>query len=216
MDRIAAFVEFIFDSVFSEVFAVSFLIGLVIFLLGFLFVGLFLVSRILGVRTTGTVVGAVNKTRTKTKEHNGERVEKIKSSLYPVYEYIASDGTQRQMRGSEGGSMTLKYETGQAVNLIVREDDEYDDVYDADQFGALYLGLGFLCFGAIMMAWVGDFAAAFGVGFTSILVFGLGYVSRGIIHMRDKPKQTEMKRAKYTKSFDPALLQPIEHFQSPG
>ncbi len=220
MERFAELFDFLFLSVFSEAFALWFLVGLVLFLVGLLVLGLFILSRTLGVRTTGTVIGAVKHTRVKQKQRDGKQVQKTKTSLYPVYEYRAQDGSIRQMRSSEGGSMTLKYSTGQTVNLIVREDKGYDDVYDADELGALYVGLGIAAVGVVLMTWVGSFVSAVGMSGMSLTLAITGLLVSGAIKKFTATSKSgaapasDKKRAPYSKAFDAADLHPIEHFQT--
>ncbi len=193
----------------------SFIGAFVVFALGLVFIVFFTLSRNLGYRTTGTVAGAIESSRIKKKKNeNGEVEERVKKTLYPVYEYTGSDGATKQMPGSEGGTMTLKYSTGQTVNLIVREDERYDDVYDADSYGALYIGLIMSGLGIGLMIWVGSAASAFGVGLTTMLVIGLSRICYIAFQSRDKLQKTIASKSSYNKDFDPADLHPIEYFQS--
>ena len=212
MQQFGTWIEFLATAVISEILAGPFLAGLVILLVGIAFTCLFIVSRFLGFRTEGVVVGAVEVVRRKEKDVNGEKVEKIKRSLYPVYEYTGSDGAARQMRGSEGGTMTLKYVTGQAVNLIVREDDGYDDVYDADEYGALYLGIGIMVFGVVLMTWIGSFAAAFGVSVVTLLLGIFGPVAYLLFRKEPMLKKNPSFQP-YNKTVLAEDLMPVEHFQ---
>ena len=86
MDRFAAFFEFFYTSVVLEVSALPFLLGLVLFAVGLLFLVLFVLSRTLGYQTTGTVVGAIERTRIKKKQRDGKTIEKLKKTLVPVFE----------------------------------------------------------------------------------------------------------------------------------
>ena len=209
MDWVAASFDFFFDALFAEAFAVQFLVGVVVFLIGLAFVALFIASRLFGFRTTGTVVGAVEVLRTKRKRVDGEAVTKTKQSLYPVYEYQGSDGATKRMRGSEGGTMTHSYTTGQRVNLIVREDATYDDVYDADKRGALYIGLVMVALGVGLMIWIGSAASAFGVSLISAMLILL---LRIVAALATRDKKPARKKTLFSKDFDPADLKPVEHF----
>lgn len=211
MDILHNAIDFLVAGIFTEVFSIGFLIGLVLFVIGLGLLVLFLLSRIMGYRTQGTVVGAIMQTRTKTKVEDGKPVERVKKMLLPVYAYRAKDGSMRQMPGSEGGSMTTEYCTGQNVNLIVREDELYDDVYDADRYGALYLGLGFFTAGLALMVWFGSFAATLGI---SALTLTVALGARLYAGLSNKPtKKNAPQKKPYDKAFSPADLRPIEEFQ---
>ena len=211
MERAFTYIEFFINSFAADMIGVGFIVGIVIFLVGILLIGLFSLSRLMGYRTPGVVVGAVERVRIKKRERDGEVEEEEKRSLYPVYEYTASDGNKRQMMGSEGGTMVHSYATGQSVQLIVREDDGYDDVYDADQYGALYLGFGLVATGLGIMAWVGSMASAFGVTILACVIAGILRIGFGLLG--GKRKTTEPKERKpYNKAFDPADLKPVESF----
>lgn len=211
MVQIASYIELMIQAVFSEAFAFSFLLGAVLFLVGIGFCLLFIVSRLSGKRIPGTVVGAVLQRRVKTKTVDGKETQKIKETLYPVFEYQKSDGSLHRERASEGGSSTLKYQTGQAVNLIVREDDGYDDVYDAGAFGALYLGLAFSIIGLAIMIQVGSMASALGIGIFSLIVVIAIRVTNAVLNKKSPTDSTVQQ--KYSKAFDPNELKPIEYFQ---
>ncbi len=219
MENFSAVFDFLVVSVFSELFAVYFLLGFVIFLVGVLLLVLFVLSRTLGYRTTGTVVGAVELTRIKRKERDGKTVEKLKKSLYPVFEYTTTSGTERQMRASEGGTGTLSYTTGQTVNLIVREDEDYDDVYDADRTGILYFGLAITALGIALMSWIGTAIAAAGISVSIIVMVLLALLVRGLVtkftsDSSQPTNTTKRKREPYNKDFDPADLHPVEYFKT--
>ncbi|MEM7077355.1 MAG: DUF3592 domain-containing protein [Pseudomonadota bacterium] len=212
METVSAALQYLIDAVFSEVFAVWFLVGLVIFLVGVGLIVLYTLSRMIGYRTQGHVIGAVEHTKIKRDKRDGEIVERVKKYLMPVFEYQTRDGVTRQMIGSEGGSNTTQYSTGQPVSLIVREDDGYDDVYDADQHGALYLGLGFTAIGGIIMTWVGSFASAFGVSLLTMLALA---VSKTISAFRNRSARRAPHTSKHKgedKSFTADELRPIEDF----
>ena len=212
MKEAFSYIEMIIHSIAADAIGMGFIVGIVIFLVGLAFVVLFALSRFTGYRTTGTVVGAIERVRMKKRERDGEMVEEEKRSLYPVYEYTASDGAQRQMQGSEGGTMVHSYTTGQSVNLIVREDDGYDDVYDADSHGALYLGFAFVAVGVGIMAWMGSMASAFGVTVIVCLMAGILKIVVGLLTKKSDPTKEKKQRKPYTKSFDPSELKPIESF----
>lgn len=214
MERAFDYIELTFESLTADFFAIWFLVGAAIFLVGLLLVGLFTLSRLTGYRTAGRIIGAVNVIRSKTRERNGEIVQIEKKSLFPVYEYQASDGSVRQMRGSEGGTMVHGYTTGASVNLIVREDSGYDDVYDADQRGALYVGMGFVAAGVGMMIAVGSIASAFGVTLLACAVAVAIRMIGALSAKQRKPIHQRRKRMPYSKSFEPDDLRPIESFAS--
>ena len=85
MEKVSSIIEFLVTSVFSEIFAIYFLIGFAIFAAGLLILILFALSRSLGYRTTGRVIGAVELKRIKRKERDGKVIEKHKTMLYPVF-----------------------------------------------------------------------------------------------------------------------------------
>ena len=220
MEKVSSIIEFLVTSVFSEIFAIYFLIGFAIFAAGLLILILFALSRSLGYRTTGRVIGAVELKRIKRKERDGKVIEKHKTMLYPVFQYTTKSGVEREMRSSDGGTSTLSYTTGQAVNLIVREDADYDDVYDADQKSALFVGLGIAGFGLLMMSWVGTAIAAIGISLSTIVLLLLAYALRELVQKytdNGSPEQdsTKKKREPYSKAFDRSELHPIEHFKAP-
>lgn len=201
----------IIQTIFSEAFAMGFLVGLVLFIVGFLLCGLYLFTRIIGKRVSGKVIGAVMEKRTKIKTVDGEKKEKIKETLYPVYEYIRPDGSTHQERGSEGGTSTYKYVTGQNVNLIVSQADGYDDVYDANNHGALILGLIIAAVGMGMMLHIGSIASAFGMG---LMTMGGIIVIKLITGFAGKDKKSPNKeKKKYSKAFNPEDVKPIESFE---
>ena len=212
MKEAFSYIEMFINSFAADAIGIGFVVGLVIFLVGIALVVLFALSRFTGYRTTGTVVGAIERVRLKKRERDGEMVEEEKRSLYPVYEYTAADGSKRQMQGSEGGTMVHSYTTGQSVNLIVREDDGYDDVYDADSYGAFYLGLVFSAIGVGFMVWMGSMASAFGVTILACLIAGALRIGFGLLTKKKNPADKKPKRKAYTKAFDPADLKPIENF----
>lgn len=200
--------EIVFTAIFSEAFSMGFLVAFVVFALGCLLLVLFTVTRCMGYRTVGVVLGAVQEIRIKQKNRDGEQVEKRKTSVFPVYEYRTQGGENRIMRGSEGGSFVTGYATGQHVELIVREDRDYDDVYDAEQKGALYLGLAFAATGAGLMTWIGSLAASFGLTITALLVLGIGRIAISLAGHKNKlPKQ---RRAPYSKQVCAEDIVPIE------
>ncbi|MEM8767197.1 MAG: DUF3592 domain-containing protein [Pseudomonadota bacterium] len=210
--------DIIYTSFFAELSAMGFLFGLAIFAVGLLITVLFVASRVSGFRTTGTVLGAIEVSRLKIRDRDGERTRKITKSLFPVYEYQDSGGEVKQTAGSEGGTFTKRYRTGQAVNLIVREGDDRNDVYDADARTMLYLGLGCLTTGGLVMASVGSFAAAIGASVVSVLIALL--VRALIVFVEDLSNRKSgsklidtSRRASLDKSFTPDDLKPIEHFQ---
>ena len=211
MEQFTGYFETIIQAMFSEAFAFSFLLGALLFLVGIGFLLLFAISRFTGKRVPGTVVGAVMRRKIKIKKVDGQEKEKIKETLYPVFEYEKSDGTLHRERSSEGGSSTLKYVTGQTVNLIVREDDEYDDVYDADSLGALYAGLILAIIGLAVMAQVGSMASALGIGLFSLVLVTIVRISAALLHKNNNKPNRE--KEKYSKAFDPEDLKPIEFFQ---
>ena len=206
----------IFNSIFSEAFAMGFLAGLVLFLLGLGLCGLVAFTRIRGRRVKGKIIGAVEEIRFKHKIRDGEEIKKEKRSLFPVYEYIRPDGTLFQERGSEGGTNTLKYKTGQDVNLLVIEAGGYDDVYDADDYGAAKLGLVLMAIGGFIMFQVGSVYSAMGMGglalFGAVCFIMFRVVAEKLHSAGQKPGQPKKKREKYKKTFDRDAIKPVEVF----
>ncbi|MEM6999344.1 MAG: DUF3592 domain-containing protein [Pseudomonadota bacterium] len=204
--------EFAFTAIFSEAFSMGFLVAFVVFALGCLLLVLFAATRCMGYRTVGVVLGAVQEIRIKQKSRDGEQVEKRKTSVFPVYEYRSQSGETRIMRGSEGGSFVAGYATGQHVELIVREARDYDDVYDAEQKGALFLGLAFAATGAGLMAWIGSLAASFGLTITALLVLGIARIAISLAGHKNKlPKR---RREPYGKKVCPEDIVPIEELSA--
>jgi len=218
MDRLSALFEFLYSSIVVEIYALPFLLGLVLFVVGLLILGLFVLSRTLGYQTTGKVLGAIERTRIKKKERDGETIEKVKKSLIPVFEYTASDGKVRQMLSSEGGTSTLSYSTGQSVSLRVREDVGYDDVYDADSRGALYFGLIIGGIGLGLMGFIGSAVAALGVSVTLLALVAIALVVRALVDKfsgstaDSKPASSEQAAGAH-KSYAPEDVKPIEYFK---
>lgn len=178
--------------------------------------GLFVFTRLIGKKHAGKVVGAVEEVRTKTKTRDGKKVEETKVTLYPVYEYTLADGAIRHERGSEGGTMTYKYKTGQDVNLLIIEADGYDDVYDADSFGALVIGLVIMAAGGGIMVQVGSIYSALGMGVVSVAAaIGVMLFRAFAEHRRTSRRAggaAKKTRAPYKKTFDPNAVRPVEEF----
>lgn len=214
MTKLLTLLETLLQSVLADFFAFSFLVGFVIFLIGLLLTGLYLLTRTLGRTCPGTVVGAIKEIRVKTKVRDGQQVEKRKETLYPVFEYARADGGLHWQRGSEGGSATLKYSTGQTVRLRVREDQEYDDVYDLDQRGALYLGVPLLGVGLVLMVQVGSVASAAGVGLLTLLAIALLRVASALTSGRRSGARSSRDSTPYNQSFDMDQVRPIEEFRA--
>lgn len=204
------FIDFV-HGVIIESFSIGFLLGLVLSFLGLAVLALLIFIRIKGRRVSGTVAGAVQVVRIKTKTRDGETREEEKKTLYPVYRYTKADGTEYQERGSEGGTMTKNYATGQNVNLLVVAADGYDDVYDADSYGALYMGVGLFAFGGGIMALSSSAYNALGASALTVSLVMIFLVIRGVFSLFGQGKIK--KRAKpYSKKFAPGDLKPIEDF----
>ncbi len=207
------------QNMIAEALSFWFLFGLVLFLVGSAMIGLFLWTRIMGKSVTGTVIGAIQETRIKKKIRDGKEIEKIKKTLYPIYEYTRPDGTTHTERSSEGGSMTLKYETGQHVNLLILQNDLYDDVYDRNEMGALYLGLILSAIGGVLMVKIGDsLIHALGMSALSIAVMLIFKVGTALL-AKEKPTKTKKKQEtatpakKHHKAFKLEDVLPIEDFK---
>ncbi len=206
-------VDGIISTIFSEAFAFWFLLGLLIFLIGLGLCGLSVFVRVVGERRTGKIIGAVEELRIKIKTRDGKEVKEEKRTVYPVFEYKRPDGAICIERGSEGGSSTKKYTTGEKLNLIVIEADGYDDVYDADNYGAMMLGAILLAVGFAIMFQVGSISSAMGVGgfaLAGALAFMLFRAFAG--RDRNKSPRTDKKPRKYKKEWDRDAVRPVEEF----
>ena len=210
------FMEFIVlavESLFSEVFSMWVLLALVFILIGLFLVVAMVYMHLFGVRVPGTVLGAINQKRVKKKVRDGQEVERIKRTLYPVFEYTMPNGEVFTSLSSEGGTGTLKYTTGQEVNLIVSAGKEFHDVYDASNYAVFVIGFMFIAAGIGIIYGVGQLYSAFGIGLISL---GIGIVFLIYRIVTDK-KDTLLKKGnlnKDHKKFNMQDVKPVESFKT--
>ena len=195
---------------FAEATIFGFIIGLVFFLLGLFIIVATTHTILVGKRVPGKVVGAVKDVWIKEKNRDGKIVKKRRETLFAIFEYIRPDGLLHQEKASSGGSGVLKYKTGQEVNLIIVPSGKYDDVYDADDYSVIIIGIILLAIGFGIMLWAANAYASLGVGvLTLISVVGV-FIFR--ILTGRKKKQKKHGESKHVKAFDPAEVRPIEEF----
>lgn len=199
------------ESFFAEIFSVWVLVALIFVLIGLFIVVAMTYMHLFGVRVPGRVVGAINRKKIKKKVRDGKEVERIKHTLYPIFEYTMPDGQTFTTMSSEGGTGTLKYETDQEVNLIVSPADGYHDVYDASRYGAFIMGAVFIAIGLGIIYGVGQLYSAFGMGLISLGIGLVLLVYRIVSEKKDKVKQKDRKK-KHHKAFDMQDVKPVESF----
>ena len=216
MTDLGEWLDFLIAAVFSEVFGVWFLLGAVFFLLGLVILGAGIYQRIVGRRVPGRCVGAVLETRIKRKQRDGKTEEREKKTLFPVFEYPDSDGVLRQVRASEGGTSTHKYQTGQDVTVLVCQTGEHLDVYDADSYGAFYLAFGFMGGGAFLMVQVGSMLSAFGVGALSLLGLATAIAVRVFGKRASWLKSPHERKWLTRPELEPEMIHPVEVFNRDG
>ena len=208
--------DFIFlalESLFSELFSIWVLLALVFILIGLFLVMAMTYIRFFGVRVPGKVVGAINRKRVKKKIRDGKEIERVKRTLYPVFQYTMPNGEEFTSLSSEGGTGTLKYTTGQDVNLIVSPSKEYHDVYDASGYGAFVIGFMFIAAGIGIIYGVGQMYAAFGMGLVSLGIGVVLLIYRIITDKKDKIIRKNKLNKDY-KVFDMQDIKPVESFKS--
>ena len=113
---------------------------------------------------------------------------------------------------SEGGTGTLKYVTGQDVNLIVSPAKGYHDVYDANRYGAFILGLVLILSGLGIIYMVGQLYTAFGMGLISLGVAIIFLIYRIISDKKDKFMVKESLKKQH-KEFDILDVKSVESFK---
>ncbi len=128
-----------------------FVLGLVITVIGIFFLFVSLYARIKGHRITGTIIGAIHRTRIKTKIRDGEEVQKIKHDRYLVFEYIRPNGKLHKELSSDGMNKSAGYKTGDQIPLLICPHGAYDDVYDANNKMAFIMAAIFLTSGVFLM-----------------------------------------------------------------
>ena len=208
--------EFVFlavESLFAELFSVWVLLALVFILIGLFIVVAMTYMHLFGTRVSGRVVGAINQKRIKKKVVNGKEIERVKRTLFPVFEYTMPNGETFTSLSSEGGTGTLKYTTGQDVNLIVSAGKEYHDVYDASNYGVFIFGLVFIAIGMGIIYGIGQLYSAFGVGLISLGIGIVLLIYRIIADKKIKFKKKSNLKKDY-KTFDMQDIQPVESFRS--
>lgn len=207
------FILLALESLFSELFSIWVLLALVFILIGLFLVMAMIYIRLFGVRVQGKVVGAINRKRIKKKVRDGKETERVKHTLYPVFEYIMPNGKEFTSLSSEGGTGTLKYTTDQEVKLIVSPTKDYHDVYDASNFSAFIVGLIFIASGVGIIYSVGQLYAVFGMGIISILVGVILLIYRIVTDKKSKlVKKSDFK--KDDKKFDIQDVKPVESFRT--
>ena len=206
------FVLLAVESLVAEIFSVWALLAFVFILIGLFIIVAMTYMHLFGVRVPGTVVGAINRKRVKKKMRDGKEVERIKHTLYPIFEYTMPNGETFKSMSSEGGTGTLKYTTGQAVNLIVSPAENYHDVYDAGRYGVFILGLVFIAAGMAIIYGVGHMYSVFGMGLVSLGIAVVLLIYRIISEKKVKFKQKS--GLKKHKVFDMKDIKPVESFRT--
>ena len=207
--------EFIFlavESLFAELFSVWVLVALVFMLIGLFIIVAMIYMHLFGVRVDGKVIGAINHKRIKKKMHEGKEVERVKFTLFPVFEYTMPNGETFTSMSSEGGTGTKKYNTGQTVKLIVSPGKEFHDVYDASRYGAFIMGLVLIGIGLAIIYGVGQFYTAFGMGLISLAI-GLVLLIYRIISEKKVKFNKKNNLKKMYKVFDMKDVKPVESFK---
>ena len=199
------------ESFFAEIFSVWVLLALVFVLIGLFIVVAMTYMHLFGVRVPGRVVGAINRKKIKKKVRDGKEEERVKYTLYPIFEYTMPDGEIFTTMSSEGGTGTLKYKTDQAVNLIVSPGDGYHDVYDASRYGAFIMGVVFIAIGFGIIYGVGQLYSAFGIGLISLGI-GLVLLLYRIISEKKVKVKPKSHKKKNHKAFDMQDVKPVESF----
>ena len=206
------FVLLALESLFAEIFSVWALLAFVFILIGLFIVVAMSYMHLFGVRVPGRVVGAINQKRVKKKIRNGKEEERIKHTLYPVFQYTMPDGETFTSMSSEGGTGTLKYTTDQAVNLIISPTKDNHDVYDAGRYGAFVFGLVFIAVGVAIIYGVGQMYSAFGMGLISLGIGVMLLIYR--IISREKMKFKKKSASNKHKVFDMKDIKPVESFRT--
>ena len=201
------------ESLFAELFSVWVLVALVFMLIGLFIVVAMTYMHVFGIRVTGKVVGAINRKKIKKKMRDGKEEERVKYTLYPVFEYTMPNGETFTTLSSEGGTGTLKYTTNQEVNLIVSPAKDYHDVYDASRYGAFIMGAVFIGIGMAIIYGVGQLYSAFGMGLISLGIGLILLIYRIVSEKKDKVKQQSSLKKRY-KEFDMQDVKPVESFQT--
>lgn len=143
-EAITAYFQFFFSNILSWIT----LLGLILWLLAAFTLGLYLWIKRSGYITPGKVLGYVIKRRLKTKT-DGSTEEK--TSTFLALEYQDQSGLSKRGLSSEWQPKYARYTDQQPVTVRVVSSPAYDDLYIANEHGALNLGLGFfvagyLCF----------------------------------------------------------------------
>ncbi len=128
-----------------------FLLGLILFAIGAFIAFIVIHSRITGHRITGTIIGAIHRTRTKTKMRDGREIKKIKHDRALIVEYTRPNGILHREMSSDGMDKNTKYKTGDNIPLLVCLRDEYDDVYNAESKSGIIMSIIFLLIGGGLM-----------------------------------------------------------------
>lgn len=208
----ASFIEFVVNGIeaaIADFTAIWFVIGFVIFAVGLFILGVATHARLKGIRTQGKILGAVVKTRIKTKTRDGETFEETKRTPYLIYEYTRPDGSLHREISSEGGSFVKGRGTGEIVELLVCPARGYDDVYLANDKSSWVLGLCLCAVGLFLMGLMVSshgFNSVFWISVVGILVTGLYNMVR---KLRLSPAQPKQERPP-VKQFDLNDMVPVE------
>lgn len=129
-----------------DVFSLLALIGVLFLLLAGGTLGLLLTIKTSGYITSGKVLGSVTKQRVKIKK-SGERKEK--STTYLALEYVNAQGATKLGLTSEWHNKYANFKNDERVNIRVVSNPAYDDIYLANEWGALNVALVLLAIGCL-------------------------------------------------------------------
>ena len=203
--------QYVIESIeffFAEVSLFLFLIGLVFFLLGLVILSVTLYVRITAQQVNGKVIGALKDVRVKEKVRDGKSVKEDKVTYHAVYEYVRPDGSMHREKGSNGGNSVLKYQTGQAVKLLVVANEKFDDVYDANDKSSIIVGGVMFLIGAVLVERAATLYASLSIGILSIVFIVISFLYKFLT--RKKPRKKSAKTQNHYKEFDPAMVRPVE------
>jgi len=141
-EAITAYIRFFLFDVIS----ILVVLGILILLVAGLTLGLMITIKTNGYITTGKVLGTVTKKRIKTKR-SGEREEK--SSTYLALEYLSTEGDAKVGLTSEWSNHYNNFKNHEPIAVRVISNTAYDDLYIANDWGALKLAAGFYLAGSL-------------------------------------------------------------------
>lgn len=147
-------------------------LGTLIHLLGIGLMLLYVVTRTRGYRTTGTILGAIKRIRTK---HKKGREPELKTNHYLVIEYPSPAGDLKKGTVSEWNNTYKSFVEGQVVDLIVVTSAVFDDLYLKDDHSSLKIGSVLSLIGLFMLFMVSRSAVFWSIVgvVTVILAVGL-------------------------------------------